>query len=327
VQWSDLRGHEKPRLHFQRALQAGRLANTYLLIGPEGSGKRLFARLLAKTLLCEQHPPEQWQPCGQCPGCILVEARTHPDLMEIERPPDRATIPLELLIGNRESRMQEGLCHQLSLRPARGSRKVAIIDDADHLSEEAANCLLKTLEEPPLDSLLLLLGTSEQRQLPTIRSRCQIIRGSSLSIADCATVLLQEGVITDPREAEQLSVFFEGDLARARFWQDVERRAQRDQLWQQFGSAVDIATLIEEVQGIVTQDADDAAAEKRVRLRAILQLAVERQRRDLRTSLDAGGDPKPLLDRLDRTLEALQQVDRNANLTALITAWAGHVRA
>lgn len=326
MRWSDLRGHVLPQLQFRRALIAGKLANSYLLIGPEGCGKRQFSLLLAKTLLCETNPPEQWDPCGVCTDCRLVEAGTHPDLIEIAKPPERSTIPLELLIGHRDLRMQEGLCHQLSLRPARGRRKVAIIDDADHLSEEAANCMLKTLEEPPLDSILLLLGTSEQRQLPTIRSRCQVIRCPGLTVADCAHLLLQEDGVGDPDEAERLATFYRGDLAQARFWNTPERRAQREQLWNELGAAGDLVKLIDEVQGLVSHEADDVAAEKRVRLRAVLQLALERQRQDLRRAIDTGSSLELAVRRIEHTLEALQQIDRNANLTALITAWASHVR-
>ena len=79
--------------------------------------------------------------------------------------------------------MREGLCHDIALKPFRGGRKIAIIDDADYLNQEGANCLLKTLEEPPEKSVIILIGTSQQRQLPTIRSRCQIVRFAPLSTA------------------------------------------------------------------------------------------------------------------------------------------------
>ena len=99
----------------------------------------------------------------------------------VARPPGKSFIPVDLFIGDREHRSQEGLCHRLSLRPASEKRRIAIIEDADFLNEEGANCLLKTLEEPPPGSVLILIGTSQQRQLPTIRSRCQVIRFRRLS--------------------------------------------------------------------------------------------------------------------------------------------------
>ena len=115
-------------------------------------------------------------PCETCPSCTMVLAGTHPDLDVVGKPADKAFLPLELFIGDREHRRQEGLCHNISLKPFMGGRKIAVIDDADFLNAEGANCLLKTLEEPPPQSVLILIGTSPAKQLPTIRSRCQLVR-------------------------------------------------------------------------------------------------------------------------------------------------------
>ena len=98
-------------------------------------------------------------------ACLQVDALTNPDLQIVSKPRDRNFIPVERFIGDREHRMSEGLCHDISLKPHYGGRKIAIIDDADFLNQEGANCLLKTLEEPPPKSLLILIGTSEQRAI------------------------------------------------------------------------------------------------------------------------------------------------------------------
>ena len=98
--------------------------------------------------------------CGHCPACLQAAAGSHPDLETVAKPPDKSFLPLELLIGDKEHRMREGLCYRLSLRPLLGGRKIAVIDDADYLNAEGANSLLKTLEEPPPGSLLILIGTS-----------------------------------------------------------------------------------------------------------------------------------------------------------------------
>src|SRR4029450_8202547 len=110
--------------------------------------------------------------------------------------------PLELLIGDAEHRMRAGLCYNIALKPFSARRKVAIIDDADYLNKEGANCLLKTLEEPPPKSLLIMIGTSEQRQVPTIRSRCQIVRFQPLAEEDVAELLLSTGVCEDAALAQ-----------------------------------------------------------------------------------------------------------------------------
>ena len=131
------------------------------------------------------------------------------------KPADRTWIPLELFIGEREKRMREGLCHNLSLKPFRGGRKIAIIDDADYLNPEGANCLLKTLEEPPPRSVLILIGTSPQRQLPTIRSRCQIIRFRPLEETVLADLIQSQGLSSDRDAALELARWADGSLQRA----------------------------------------------------------------------------------------------------------------
>ena len=160
---------------------AGGLASTYLFVGPEGIGKRRFALALAKALLCPNTAADPLEPCGHCESCRLFDAGNHPDLDVVSLPKDKSTLPLDLFIGDKDHRNQDGLCHRISLRPFLGGRKIAIIDDADHFSAESANCLLKTLEEPPPRSLLILIGTSPSRQLPTIRSRSQVVRFRPLS--------------------------------------------------------------------------------------------------------------------------------------------------
>ncbi|HND51659.1 MAG TPA: AAA family ATPase, partial [Pirellulaceae bacterium] len=164
-------GHDDVFERFQRAVARGRLASTFLFVGPPGIGKKATAIRIAQALLCESNGPDTLNSCGHCEGCTLVASSSHPDLEIIQKPEDKTIIPVSLFIGDDEHRMREGLCHSISLKPFRGGRKVAIIDDADYLNVEGANCLLKTLEEPPPKSVLILIGTSEQKQLPTIRSR------------------------------------------------------------------------------------------------------------------------------------------------------------
>jgi DNA polymerase-3 subunit delta' len=195
MDWSELQGHDKQQRWFQQAVRKNRLASTFLFVGTSGIGKRTFARLLAKTLLCQRHPPSQWQPCGQCPSCVQVEASTHPDLLELSRPADRAVLTMEQIAGDREHRGRSGLIFDLHLSSHYGQGKVAILDDADTLHEESANALLKLLEEPPKGVTLFLIATSLQKQLPTIRSRCQIVRFQDLAPSTLAKVLIQQGLV------------------------------------------------------------------------------------------------------------------------------------
>ena len=249
-----LRGHGAITEQFRRAISKGRLGSTYLFVGPPGVGKRTFAMWLAQSLLCPSRADERLDPCGECPSCQQVAAGSHPDLELVSKPNDKAFIPVELFIGDREHRMREGLCHDISLKPFCGGRKIAIIDDADYLNEEGANCLLKTLEEPPPASLIVLIGTSEQRQLPTIRSRCQVIRFAALSGEDVAQLLVETGVTQDPQEAERWAQLGAGSIRRAMDLSAPEFTDFREQLLRQFaGSPRSLLGMALEVNAFVEQ--------------------------------------------------------------------------
>src|SRR5262245_7287343 len=164
--WERIHGHEAVRERLSRAFHAGRLGHAYLFAGPRGVGKKMFARELAKALLCEGPSAPSLAACDRCSTCLLVDANTHPDLQVVGRPEDKHDLPIPVMLD---------LCAALALKPARGKRRIAIVDDADDFSDEAANCFLKTLEEPPPFSLLILISADQERQYSTIRSRCQVI--------------------------------------------------------------------------------------------------------------------------------------------------------
>jgi DNA polymerase-3 subunit delta' len=337
--WQGIVGHDQVVERFRRALRRGRLATSFLFVGPEGVGRRTFALKLAQSLLCQDHPEAALDPCGRCTACVQVEARTHPDLSIVCRPPDRAVIPLRLLIGEDEHRMHEGLCHDLSLKPFMGRRKVAIIDDADHLNPEGANCLLKTLEEPPPRSVLILIGTSSARQLPTIRSRCQLVRFQPLPPELIAQLLAATGLVADEAQARRLAQQSGGSLHRAMELADSDLWAFRDRLLQALAAPVlDSTGLAAELVSLVDSAGKEAAA-RRNRLRRVFGLAAEHFRELLRglvarddTNVGAGDEPdrdsasrRIEVERtaacLERCLDALEQLDRNANQSTLIECW------
>lgn len=204
MSWKNVRGHDRLIEAFEEALRRGRLGHAYLFAGPPGVGKRLFAGELAKALLCENRS-ERLEACDRCPSCLQVEAGTHPDFVSAGRPEDSLEVPIEAV---RE------VCRAFGLKPARGRGKVAILDDADDLNDAAANCFLKTLEEPPPRALLLLIGTSSQRQLPTILSRCQVVRFQPLTDKLVADLLREHG-IQDEARMERLVSLSHGSLGEA----------------------------------------------------------------------------------------------------------------
>jgi DNA polymerase-3 subunit delta' len=197
----------------RRTLERGRFPHAFLFAGPEGIGKRKLARTLAQALLCERSSEASLDPCEVCPSCLQVKTGNHPDVLEVARPEDKHELPIKVI---------RDLCLELGLKPMHGTRRVAIIDDADDLNDEAANAFLKTLEEPPPGAVLILIGTSAELQLDTIVSRCRVVRFDPLPVTELAAVLLEQGVTPDPDEAARLADLGDGSVARARGLADPE---------------------------------------------------------------------------------------------------------
>lgn len=333
-------GHEAVFERFRRALRRGRLASTFLFVGPAGVGKRLVARRIAQSLLCEVNAAERLEPCGDCPACRMFLAGNHPDFLVVSKPPDRSTIPLEAFIGDRDNRMKAGLCYDISLKPFRGGRRIALIDDADHLSGEGANCLLKTLEEPPPRSLLILLGTSEQRQLPTIRSRCQVVRFQPLPRPDLERLLVQQGLADTAEQARELAELAEGSLQRAGELADADLREYRVKLLGELPVGPGCVVAAAKELAKFVEAAGTQAAVRRTRMRLLLGFAADFYRQVMRglAGVAVVGDP-PLqraaaaalkswrgtvemaADCLDTCLTMEQYVEANANLNTLAECW------
>lgn len=231
--WESLRGHAEQREMFRRTIQRQRLSQSYLFVGPEGIGKQQFARRLAQALLCQNRVEDPTEACGQCTGCRPFLAGSSPDFLYVGCPEGKREIPVALLVGSPERRGQEGLCHDLSLAPLPGSRKVAIVNDADAMNEEGANSFLKTLEEPPPRAVLILIASNLDAILPTIRSRCQLVRFSPLAKSDIDELLLSLGLAESTNDAQFASALCEGSLTVACQLLDLELRALRQLLYMQ----------------------------------------------------------------------------------------------
>ena len=319
--WLNVQGHDEVVEQFRRTLAAGRLASTYLFVGPEGVGKRTFALQLAQCVLCTENDPAELMPCGQCESCRLAAAGNHPDLDVVSLPAGKRRLAIHQFVGERDSRNQEGLCHSIALRPMLGRRRVAIIDDADWFTIESANCLLKTLEEPPPGALLILIATSRSRQLPTILSRAQVVRFKPLPVEVVRDLALAGGFAADAAEATRLAERSGGSITRARELADAALWEMRDRLAREWGAVdIDPARLIRELEQFVN-DAGKEADARRQRFRQLLSLVVEILTEQLRLEADAGNRRDTTLATLDRCLEAEEQLDRNANQSTLLESW------
>lgn len=157
--FSEFIGHRKPMETLRVALANGRLHHAYLFLGPEGVGKRTLGLSLAQAIHCNEVENDF---CGHCPNCSRIQKGNHPDVRMVEP-----------VAGKKEISIQQirEIERELNFRAFSG-KKIAIIDPATLMNMSAQNALLKTLEEPPRDSLLILIASNAGGLLPTLRSRC-----------------------------------------------------------------------------------------------------------------------------------------------------------
>ncbi|MFM8413432.1 MAG: ATP-binding protein [Planctomycetota bacterium] len=343
--WQGIEGHDAVAAAFAAAEARGRIAGSYLFMGPPGVGKGAFARNLARSLTCLA-PRPGLVACGACASCVQAAAGSHPDIDIVAKPEDRATIPLESFVGDAEHRMRDGLCWRILLKPALGGRKVAIVLDADHLADEAANCLLKTLEEPPPGAVIILVGTGLERQLPTIRSRCQVVRFRPLADETVRRLVTAElagrGDETDATAVAAAAAAAGGSLDRALLLLDPELGAFRGRLLELLGRRPLRGVELSRELGAVVEAAGKEAPPRRARLAAILDAAIDLQRAAVRHAATGALPADPAVARavsgwsatadeaaraLEITLDARDAIDRNAHLPTLIDAWTALVEA
>lgn len=313
-------GQEQAVERFRRTLMRDRLASTYLFVGPGGVGKRTFARRLAQALFCQQSKPVDLAPCGTCEACLLCQAGNHPDLLEVARRADRTQLVLDQFVGSAENRHREGLCHDLSLKPMIGSRRIAIIDDADTFSSEVANALLKTLEEPPPRSLLILIGTSLAKQLPTIRSRAQVMPFAPLAEETIAKWLIEWDWVTDEAEARRIAAASQGSLDRAKTLLHPELWQAREEVVRSLARAIPDGVAIAEGIHRFVQESSKEAGPKREAALAALGLVVDHFRTLLANQPDSP-QAEAWMASIERSMEAEFHVSRHVNLPNILQSW------
>lgn len=219
--FADIIGHQKPLGLLRSALAQGRLHHAYLFTGPEGVGKHLIALALAKAIHCGDSGEDF---CGRCAVCARIDNGNQPDVRVVEILAEKKEISIQQV---RE--IEKGL----NFRSFSGKRKIAIIDPATAMNLPAQNALLKTLEEPPEDSLLILIAANAGALLPTLRSRCLRLPFGPLPRAEIAAFLAaREGI--SQGEAQLIAAMSMGSLAAAVALHKEElaekRRAWREML-------------------------------------------------------------------------------------------------
>lgn len=220
MSFKDIKGQELSIKALKELIKDERIAGAYLFSGPEGIGKGMVARVLAKAVNCQLNQPDS---CDQCPSCVKIDKAIHPDVHVIDVDPSD---PIKI-----ESIRQ--LKREISLRPYEGRKKVFIIDNAHSLTAEAANALLKVLEEPPGDSLIILITSSPALLFRTIVSRCKILKFSSLARPKLQEMLEHDyGVKADT--AHLLAYFSDGRLGCALRLKDTDILQGRKEVIENF---------------------------------------------------------------------------------------------
>jgi DNA polymerase III subunit delta' len=200
--FSEVFGHTRPLGLLSRSIARASLPPSLLFTGPDGVGKRLAARAVAEALNCLS--PAAGDGCGVCTACRRIAKGTHPDVILIE-PPDAGAIKIELV---------RPAVAATAYKPFEGRCRVVIVDEADRLTDDAENALLKSLEEPPAGSVFILVSARPETLLATIRSRCSQLRFGRLSAADIARLLVERhGVPED--EAHAIAAVADGSPGRA----------------------------------------------------------------------------------------------------------------
>jgi len=204
MSFADVCGHEVPKQVLQRAIRLDRVSHAYLFEGPAHVGKTLTAIAFAKALMCRQ-PPEPGEGCGECAICRAVERGNHPDFLLV-RP--TARLEAEDEEGQKAVAEIEGseirteaigqLIDRAYGRAVSARGKVLIVSEAHAMNPIAANHLLKTLEEPPPGTTLILATTSASALLPTIVSRCQLVRFGPVPLAETIEAIARRFPETDP---------------------------------------------------------------------------------------------------------------------------------
>ena len=195
-------GHNQIIEQLQQTVASERIAGAYLFVGPTGVGKETIARYFAQLIFCQQdvQPPIV---CGTCLACRKVDSRNHPDLQFIR--PEGSLLKI--------GQIRE-LQRQVIYQPLEASRKVYILTDVDRMNPEAENCLLKTLEEPPAASVLILLTSNVQALLPTTRSRCQILQFHPMPTQELVETLVNKFSVA-PEQATTLAIAADGAIGKA----------------------------------------------------------------------------------------------------------------
>ena len=328
--FKDVVGQARVTTLLARAIARDTLPPAMLFAGPQGIGKRRVALSVAQTLNClARTAGDAPDACGACAACLRIARGAHPDVIVVE-PGESGKIKIEQI---------RDVIDRSNYRPFEGRRRAVIVDDADAMNEDAQNALLKTLEEPPSATVIILVSPKPDALLPTVRSRCSVIRFAPLPADDITRILVRDHEY-DEKTARAAAADADGSVGRALESGSVDVAEARDVAEKLLALAArggDPSQRIAAAKGLVPARAPVAA--ERVYLTVCLR-SMASLLRDLGI-LAEGADPRLLanadlqadLQRLTTAYdsgrsrrafaavdEALAALDRNMN-PKLVTNW------
>lgn len=200
--FKDVVGHRDIIQYIQDAVQQNKVSHAYILNGQRGSGKKMLANLFAMTLQCESGKPE---PCGECHSCIQANSGNHPDIITV-----RHEKPASISVDDIRTQING----DIMIKPYSSPYKIYIVPEADLLTVQAQNALLKTIEEPPEYAVIFLLTENADSLLPTIRSRCVMLKLRNIKDKLVKKYLMEQLQIPD-YQADLCAAFAQGNIGRA----------------------------------------------------------------------------------------------------------------
>ena len=214
----DIRGQDSAIEFLKNSIAKNKVSHAYIFVGPSGVGKRLTAVNFAKALNCLD--AKDGEPCGVCAQCRKIDASNHPDVLIFYPEKEGSSLGVDKI---------RAVTKDIGLKPYEGRKKVYILDSADSMTQEAQNALLKTLEEPPSDSVIILITENINALFSTVRSRARRIRFFPLPGAEVRRILVDNYKVDNDR-AEVLSRISSGEPARAIKYNDESFFEKRNRI-------------------------------------------------------------------------------------------------
>lgn len=201
--FKDIIGQDQIKTHLLDGILQGNISHAYIINGETGSGRRLLASALTKALLCENRST-QGDACGVCKSCKQADSNNHPDVRFVTH--EKASISVDDI--------REQLINDITIKPYSSAYKIYIIPDANKMTEQAQNALLKTIEEPPEYAVILLITENSKNLLDTIQSRCITLNTRPLTKAEIKEYLIKN-LQMDEDQADIAAAFCQGNVGKA----------------------------------------------------------------------------------------------------------------